>query len=233
MKGYGQFCPVAVASEVFAQRWTPLIIRELCSGRSHFNEIHRGIPLISRTLLAERLRWLESAGVVASSAARAGRVREYRLTESGAEFKAVVDALGNWGQRWSVRVDSHNLDSDFLMWHLHHRLALDRLPEHRVVVLFSFSGVPRKRRGPHNYWLMLERPEVELCLTDPGHEVDLCVEADLRAFTLVWLGDAPLASAMRERAIKLSGPRKLIQAFPHWLLLSRFAGVPRPSAAPG
>ena len=81
------------------------------------------------------------------------------------------------------------------MWHLHHRLALDRLPEQRVVVLFSFSGVPRQRRGPHNYWLMLERPEVELCLTDPGHEVDLYVEADLRAFTQVWLGDAPLASA--------------------------------------
>jgi DNA-binding HxlR family transcriptional regulator len=228
MKGYGQFCPVAVASEVFAQRWTPLIIRELCSGRSHFNEIHRGIPLISRTLLSERLRWLESAGVVSSTTAGAGRVREYRLTEAGVEFKTVVDALGNWGQRWSVRVDAQNLDADFLMWQLHHRLAIDRLPEHRVVVLFTFSGVTRKRRGAHNFWLMLERPQVELCLTDPGQEVDLYVEADLRAFALVWLGDAPLASALRDRSIKLSGPRKLIQAFPQWLLLSRFAGVPRP-----
>jgi len=228
MKGYGQFCPVAVAAEVFAQRWTPLIIRELCSGRSHFNAIHRGIPLISRTLLAERLRWLETSGVVSSAAPGRGRVREYRLTEAGAEFRSVIDALGNWGQRWSVRVDPHNLDPDFLMWQLHHRLAIDRLPEHRVVVLFSFSGVPRKRRGPHNFWLMLERPEVELCLTDPGHEVDLYVEADLRAFALVWLGDAPLSSALHDRSIRLSGPRKLIQAFPQWLLLSRFAGVPRP-----
>ena len=228
MKGYGQFCPVAVASEVFAQRWTPLIIRELCSGRSHFNEIHRGIPLISRTLLAERLRWLETAGVIASTAADAGRVREYRLTESGAEFRAMIDALGAWGQRWSVRVDPHNLDAGFLMWQLHHRLARERLPEQRVVVQFSFSGVPRKRRGPHSFWLVLERPNVELCLTDPGHEVDLCVEADLRAFAHVWLGDAPLAAAVRERSIKLAGPRKLVQAFPSWLLLSRFAGVPRP-----
>jgi DNA-binding HxlR family transcriptional regulator len=228
MKGYGQFCPVAVASEVFAQRWTPLIIRELCSGRSHFNEIHRGIPLISRTLLAERLRWLESAGVVSSAAARSGRVREYRLTEAGAEFRTMIDALGTWGQRWSVRVDPKNLDADFLMWQLHHRLARDRLPEQRVVVLFSFSGVPRKRRGPYDYWLVLERPNVELCLTDPGHDVDLCVEADLRAFAHVWLGDAPLASAMRARTIKLAGPRKLVQAFPGWLLLSRFAAVARP-----
>jgi DNA-binding HxlR family transcriptional regulator len=229
MKGYGQFCPVAVASEVFAQRWTPLIIRELCSGRSHFNEIHRGIPLISRTLLAERLRWLEDAGVVACTAARSGRVREYRLTEAGTEFKTVVDALGTWGQRWSVRVDTDNLDADFLMWQLHHRLDREQLPQQRVVVLFSFSGVPRKRRSAHNFWLLLERPDVELCVTDPGHEVDLCVEADLRAFVHVWLGDAPLASAMRDRAIKLSGSRKLIQAFPQWLLLSRFAAVPRPS----
>jgi hypothetical protein len=127
-----------------------------------------------------------------------------------------------------VRVDPHNLDADFLMWHLHHRLAVERLPESRVVVLFTFSGVARKRRAPHSYWLMLERPEVELCLTDPGHEVDLYVEADLRAFTLVWLGDESLARAVRERAIKLSGSRKLIQAFPQWLLLSRFAAVPRP-----
>ena len=94
----------------------------------------------------------------------------------------MIDALGAWGQRWSVRVDQHNLDAGFLMWQLHHRLARERLPEQRVVVQFSFSGVPRKRRGPHSFWLVLERPNVELCLTDPGHEVDLCVEADLRAF---------------------------------------------------
>ena len=105
MKGYGQFCPVAVASEVFAQRWTPLIIRELCSGRSHFNEIHRGIPLISRTLLAERLRWLESAGVVASSAARAGRVREYRLTEAGKQdIDSICEVLDRYPELRSSRV---------------------------------------------------------------------------------------------------------------------------------
>ena len=220
-------CPVAVASEVFAQRWTPLIIRELCSGRSHFNEIHRGIPLISRSLLAERLRWLERAGVISNAAAVRGRIREYRLTEAGTEFRAVIDALGAWGQRWSVRVDPHNLDADFLMWQLHHRLAHDRLPAERVVVHFSFQGRSRKRRGPHQYWLMLERPQVELCLTDPGHEVDLYVEAELRAFAQVWLGDAPLASAIRDRTVKLVGARSLVKAFPTWLLLSRFAQIAR------
>lgn len=231
MKGYGQFCPVAVASEVFAQRWTPLIIRELCSGRTHFNQIHRGIPLISRSLLAKRLRWLESAGVVSSAAAAKGHIREYRLTEAGGEFRAAIDALGAWGQRWSVRVDPHNLDADFLMWQLHHRLARDRLPVERVVVHFSFRGRSRQRRGPHLYWLVLERPQVELCLSDPGHDVDLYVEADLRAFAQVWLGDAPLAEAVREGTVKLAGARTLVKAFPTWLLLSRFANIPRPVAS--
>lgn len=228
MKGYGQFCPVAVASEVFAQRWTPLIIRELCSGHTHFNEIHRGISTISRSLLAERLRWLENAGVISSAAAQKGRIREYRLTEAGAEFRAVIDALGAWGQRWSVRIDPHNLDADFLMWHLHHRLALERLPAERVVVHFAFNGRSRQRRGPPLYWLILERPEVELCLSDPGGDVDLYVEADLRTFTQVWLGDTQLTTALRDGSVKLAGTRKLVKAFPTWLLLSRFANVPRP-----
>jgi DNA-binding HxlR family transcriptional regulator len=229
MKGYGQFCPVAVASEVFAQRWTPLIIRELCSGRTHFNDIHRGIPLISRSLLADRLRWLQRAGVVSSAAVTPGRVREYRLTEAGSEFRAAIDALGAWGQRWSVRVDPQNLDADFLMWQLHHRLARDLLPVERVVVNFSFRGRPRRRSGSHLFWLVLERPQVELCLSDPGHEVDLYVDADLRAFAQVWLGDAQLADAVRDGGVKLVGARKLVKAFPTWLLLSRFADVPRPA----
>ena len=159
-----------------------------------------------------------------------GRIREYRLTESGTEFRAAIDALGAWGQRWSVRVDPHNLDADFLMWQLHHRLARDRLPAERVVVNFSFRGQSRQRRGPHLFWLVLERPQVDLCLTDPGHEVDLYVDADLRAFAQVWLGDAPLAGAVREGTVKLAGARKLVKAFPTWLLLSRFAHVPRPVA---
>ena len=127
MKGYGQFYPVAVASEMFAQRWTPLIIRALCSGRSHFNEIHRGIPLISRTLLAETLRWLESAGVVASSADALAECASMVLPDR-AQSSGVLHALGN-GASAGQAFDPHNLGSDFLMWHLHHRLALDRLPD--------------------------------------------------------------------------------------------------------
>src|SRR6476659_6377336 len=131
MASFGQFCPVAAACEVFAERWTPIIVRELIMGSHRFNEIHRCIPLISRPLLVRRLRDLEAAGVVRSTVPQKCKQREYHLTESGREFRAAIDALGSWGQRWTVRVQRDNLDSGLLMWNIRRRVALDRLPERR------------------------------------------------------------------------------------------------------
>jgi DNA-binding HxlR family transcriptional regulator len=227
-EGFGQICPVAMASEVFAQRWTPLILRELLSGSRRFNEIQRGVPLVSRALLARRLRALEAAGVVQASPLPGERAREYRLTEAGREFGAAIDCLGAWGQRWTVRVQSRNLDPGFLMWNVRRRIACDRLPARRIVVRFDFAGVPAAR-GPHVFWLLLERARpAELCVRDPGYEVDLYVRADLAAFSGIWLGDRTYAQALASGAVRLSGPRSLARAFPSWLMLSRFAEVPRP-----
>jgi DNA-binding HxlR family transcriptional regulator len=226
--GFGQFCPVAVASEVFAERWTPIILRELFAGAQQFNEIHRGLPLISRPLLARRLRELEAAGVVTRTPRAGGRGHRYGLTEAGREFRAVIDALGTWGQRWTVRVDRHNLDAGFLMWNVRRRIALERLPPKRVVVRFKFGGVAAAARGPRIFWLLLERERAELCVEDPGFEVDLYVEADLAAMARVWLGDVSFDAVLRSGEVRLTGPRALAKAFPSWLMLSVFAGVPRP-----
>lgn len=228
--GFGQFCPVAMACEIFAERWTPIVLRELLAGSTRFNEIHRCIPLMSRALLARRLRELESAGVVASVPSPTGRGREYRLTESGAEFRAAIEALGTWGQRWSVRVQPRNLDAGLLMWNLRRRIAMDRLPAGRTVVQFGFRAVPASHRGARSFWLILERTGVDLCLSDPGVDVDLLVRADLDAMAEVWLGETTFAAALRSKRIELSGAAALVRAFPSWLLLSPFAGVPRPRA---
>src|SRR5690606_4299824 len=136
-RGFGQFCPVAMASEVFAERWTPIILRELLSGSHRFNEIHRSMPLISRALLARRLRELEAAGVVASVPAGTGRGREDRLIEAGQECRAAIGALGAWCQRWTKRVQPGNLDAGLLMWSIRRRIATDRLPARRIVVRVS------------------------------------------------------------------------------------------------
>ena len=230
-RGFGQFCPVAMACEVFAERWTPIILRELFAGSHRFNEIHRCIPLISRALLARRLRELEAAGVItnAPSAAggKGGRGHEYHLTDAGKEFRAAIDALGAWGQRWTIPVQPRNLDAGLLMWNVRRRIAMDRLPPQRVMAYFNYTGFPATYRGPRKFWLILERSGVDICLSDPGFEVNLYVDADIAAMVRVWLGDVAFAEAVRSKKIRMAGMPDLIRQFPSWLLLSHFARVPR------
>jgi DNA-binding HxlR family transcriptional regulator len=224
---YGQFCPVAVASEVFAERWTPLILRELYRGSHRFNDIHRGLPRISKALLVRRLRTLEDAAIVLSVARSGAQGHEYRLTAAGVELCEVVVQLGHWGQRWTAPVRRDRLDARLLMWDMRRRIALDRLPARRIVAQFDFRGVPMRHRHPKTYWLLLDR-EVDLCIVDPGHEVDLFVEADLAVFVRVWLGQIPMREAIRCGDIRLSGSTEAIRGFPSWLLLSTLAAIPRP-----
>jgi DNA-binding HxlR family transcriptional regulator len=224
MKSYGQFCPVAAASQVFAERWTPIILRELLSGASRFNDIRHGMPLISRTLLAQRLRELQDAGVVESHPLPGGRGREYRLTKAGEEFREIVDRLGEWGQRWaSWQFGPDNLEVSLLMWAMRHRVAVDRLPARRVVVRFDYHGVPARWRAQRTWWLVLDRAGIDLCIQDPGHEVDLVVKADIAAMGRVWTGHLTFGHALRSGEVRIEGPRALAQAFPGWFLLSPFA----------
>jgi DNA-binding HxlR family transcriptional regulator len=229
--GFGQFCPLAMACEVFTARWTPIILRELHAGSHRFNEIHRAIPRISRPLLAKRLRELEAARVIASAPDAARNGREYRLTEAGEEFAEVLAALATWGQRWTERARPENLHAGVFMWILRRRIATDRLPARRVVAYFSFTGMPASYRGNRKFWLILERSGVDICVRDPGFEVDLYVDADLGAMVKVHLGDLAFAEALRTKQIRLSGMPALIRQFPSWLLLSAYAKVPRPRAA--
>lgn len=234
MKAYGQFCPVAKAAEIFAERWTPLVLRELVCGSRRFSDLHRGVPLMSRTLLAQRLRQLEDAGIVRSAAKASGRGQEYFLTPAGHELRPLIEGLGEWGQRWArSQINADDLDPGLLMWDIHRRLNVERLPAHRVVVLFDFRGVPKRWRTVRSFWLILQRPDVDLCLKNPGYEVDLVVDADLAALTKVWMGDVRLVDAMRSGLVRLEGPAMLVRAFPSWLVLSGFAGVERPRAAAG
>jgi len=222
---YGQFCPVAVASEIFAERWTPVILRELVLGSRRFNDIQRGVPRISRALLVKRLRELAAHGVIVSAGG------EYRLTEAGQELGEVVVHLGTWGARWTAPVRRDRLDAKLLMWDMRRRIALERLPEKRVVARFDFRGVPAGHKAPKTYWLVMERQEVDLCVFEPGFEVDVYVDADLAALSRVWLGEIPMRQAIREGGINLNGERQAVRDFPSWLLLSTLAAVPRPADA--
>jgi DNA-binding HxlR family transcriptional regulator len=218
MRGYGQFCPVAIASEVFAERWTPLVVRELFCGSRRFNELLHGLPRIPRSVLVQRLRTLEATGVVERRVDADGRGVAYHLTRAGEELGEIVLTLGDWGQRWAnVEILEKNLDPDLLIWDVHRRLDGDRLPDGRTVVQIDVTGAHRK-----SYWLILERPQVSVCWHDPGFESDLLVTADTLALHRVWMGQLELRLALRDGLIALDGPAELRRAFPDWLKLSVF-----------
>lgn len=221
MSTYGQFCPVAKASEIFAERWTPLILRELLCGSHRFNELERGLPRISRSLLTQRLRSLEAAGLVDRRPNQHGHGSEYHLTTAGEELFDVIVRLGEWSHRWfDPLLDPDNLDPQLLLWDIHRRLNLETLPDHQVVVQFDFRGDRDAR-----HWLVLEPGAPSICWDHPGFEVDLYVNSDTVALHRVWLGHRTFATAIRDGDIELFGEPALARAFPTWFALSMFAGV--------
>jgi len=221
--GYGQFCPVAKAAEIVAERWTPLVLRELIAGSCHFNEIRRGVPLMSPSLLSQRLRELEDAGVVERRRSR-GRAHEYVLTPAGNALRPIIESLGMWGDRWArSRIQPRDYDPGLLMWDIRRNIDVALLPaDRRTVVEFDVTGVARELR---RWWLVVDGGEIDLCLKDPGHEVDIHVTGHIRAFVEVWMGHLPLPGAVRDGALVFEGPRSLVASFRKSLKLSVFANA--------
>jgi DNA-binding HxlR family transcriptional regulator len=215
---YGQFCPVAKASEIFAARWTPLIVRELIAGAHSFNDIHRGVPLISRAVLVARLRELENQGVIERRPRAGGKGREYCLTPAGEGLRAVIAALGQWGMTYTH--DRINLDPALLIWGLRRRVDVNTLPDSRVVLRFEFSGVPASRTKFRIMWLILGRSSVDVCMKDPGFDVDLTLRGNIRDYVEVYLGQTKWSDAART-ALQLDGDQKIARAFPVWMQLKR------------
>jgi DNA-binding HxlR family transcriptional regulator len=232
--GYGQFCPIAKASEVFANRWTPLIMRELMAGLHKFNDIHRGVPLISRAVLVARLRELEEHGIIERRPRADGGGHDYRLTPAGDAFRPVVSALGQWGLAHARdRIKPADLDPSNLLWGFRKRADIDALPDRRVVVRFEFSGVPKNRTKFRIMWLVLERSGVDVCAKDPGFQVDLLFRDDIAGFVAVYLGHA-MWRDLAGKALSIEGDRRLAKQLPAWLRLDRIIGrdfpVVRPAA---
>jgi DNA-binding HxlR family transcriptional regulator len=219
MTDYGQFCTVARGSEVFGERWTPLVVRELLCGSTRFNDIRRGVPRMSATLLAQRLRKLAEVGIVRRVASDAGW--EYQLTPAGQELRPIVEQIGHWGARWiGSRLKRGQLDVGFLMWDIRRFVKLDQLPRGRTVIQFSFADArPRERR----WWLVMENGTADLCRDDPGHELTLIVESTVRALTEVWTGDTDPKTELRAGNITVIGPDSDARALWSWLGRSLFA----------
>jgi DNA-binding HxlR family transcriptional regulator len=220
---YQQFCPVAMAAEILCTRWTIILLREMFAGSTRFNELRRGVPRMSPALLSQRLKELETAGIVVRAASSADpAVSEYQLTESGRELGPLVEAFGIWGQR---RIESklslQHLDVDLLMWDMRRNLNTTPMPARRSVVEVVYPGLPPAQR---RWWLIVDPGiGVDLCKIDPGFDVDLYVSTDLRSMTAIWLGLDTVRAAVANRRMELTGNRQLASSMQTWLGLSPFA----------
>ncbi len=218
--GYGEFCPVSMASEIVCTRWTPLILRELLMGSTRFGDIRRAIPKLSPTLLSTRLKELETAGVL-TIVNQPGGATMYRLTEMGHELLPIVTALGSWGHRWiESRISLRNLNPSLLMWDMRRRLDPQPLPPRRCTIQFLY---PELAQGDRDWWLVVDPVGVDLCRTNPGYEVDLLVTGSLRSMTAIWMGTATLRSEIAAHRIRVDGDPAIARAMGDWLGLSVFA----------
>jgi len=216
---YGQFCPVAMAAEIICSRWTVLVMRELLCGTTRFNDIRRGVPRMSPTLLSKRLRELVEAGVITAERG-AGGIAEYRLTPAGEDLRHVVMSMGEWGQRWvESTLSLKNLDPSLLMWDMRRNLTPLPFPDRRCTINLNYPEL----RTQQSWWLVVDGKSVDLCGVDPGFDVDLYVRSDLRSMTAVWMGLSTLKAEIAAGRIELSGDKVLARSMQEWLGLSPFA----------
>jgi DNA-binding HxlR family transcriptional regulator len=222
--GYGQFCPVSMASEILCTRWTTLVIREMLCGSTRFNDLRRGVPRMSPALLSRRLKELQAAGIVVAAPNPQGVV-EYRLSPAGEDLREVITSMGFWGQRWvESQISLKNLDPSLLMWDMRRHLKPDPLPAGRCTIQFQYPELPSAKR---NWWLVTDEGQVDLCGFDPGYEVNLLVRTPLRIMTAIWMGVASLRREVEAGNVELDGEPAIASAMQQWIGLSPFAAGQR------
>jgi DNA-binding HxlR family transcriptional regulator len=212
--GYGQYCPIARALDVLGERWSLLILRDMLVGATRFNDLARGLPGLSRSLLTKRLRQFERAGLVERIDS------EYLLTDAGRDLEPVVFGLGEWGAKWSFGdPDPEELDAQLLVWWMHTRLDTSDFPGRRQVLHIRFTDETRR------FWVVIESGEPSVCLADPGFEVDVTITTDVSSLYQVWLGRLPLSDAVRSGQVEFAGPTALCRRMPSVLKLSPVADL--------
>ncbi|MDJ0769276.1 MAG: helix-turn-helix domain-containing protein [Ilumatobacter sp.] len=212
METYGQYCPIARTAEILAERWTPLVVRNLLFGATTFTAIANGVPTMSRSVLSSRLRSLERRGVIVRASSGSG-ARRYLLTEAGYDLATTIAAMAEWGERW-LDVTSDHHDPVFALWAWSHvQAAACELPTTRTIVEFEFTEEPPARR---RWWLLVQRPTTDMCDHDPGGDERAWVRARSGPFCDWHRGALSWAAARRSGAIEVTGPRELVRGLPRW-----------------
>ena len=213
MNSYGQFCPLVQATQLLCERWTLIVVRELVAGSTRFNEIKKGVPNMSPSLLSARLKQLVKAGVIEQSGSKGSYV--YRLTAAGLELRPIVELFGAWGHRWArSNLNKLDLGAGLLMWDMRRTVDPTIFPSYRIVVQFEYPDAPE---GARNWWLLSENGEIDLCLKDPGYDIDIVIQCSLKTMTEVWTCQQRFNDVVKKGDIKVMGDSKLTKKLQDWL----------------
>lgn len=227
MADYGQFCPVAKASELISERWTLLIIRELVLGTHRFNDFQRALSRISPTLLTKRLNQLEVAGILIKKSRQGHQGYEYFLTPAGRDLAPLIEHLATWGMRWTRgQLSEKELDVNFLMWDIQRRLQLDALPDGETVICIIFSELEKHK----SWWLIVCDGSVDLCTKNRGKDVDIYINSTVRSMVEIWEGKIEIKQALREGLVSAQGNQLLVKSISSWFGICKYAHIqPDPS----
>ena len=213
MKTYGQFCPLAQATQLLCERWTLIIVRELIAGSTRFGELQKGAPLISPTLLSARLKQLVKAGVIDLHGGKTNPT--YHLTRAGQELRPIIELLGIWGHHWArSNLNDGDLDAGLLMWDMRRSVGSGVFPDRRIVVQFEYPDAPE---GAQDWWLVSENGEIDLCLNDPGYDVDIVIKCSLKTMTEIWTCQRRFNDAVKRRTVDVKGDSRLAGRLQDWL----------------
>ena len=219
MSSYGQFCPVAKASELIGEKWTMLVLRELFLGTKRFNEFQRALSHMSPTLLSKRLRHLEACGIIIRKKLSGQKGYEYLLTAAGKELGPLVEVLAVWGMRWArAQLTEDELDVEFLMRELQRQLQTEHLPDGETVICLMFDELTKFK----SWWLVVDGDVVDLCTENPGKDVDVYINSTVRTTVEVWRGDLDIRKALRDGTIKVNGLKHLISTMPDWFGVCKY-----------
>ncbi len=225
----GSLCPAMASAEILGDKWTLLLLREMFLGTTRFSGFQKAIPRISPSILSKRLKTLEAAEIIVRKAAPTGQATEYNLTHSGRELGPIVENMAIWGMRWRKRsIAAQDCDVGGFMWDFHRTLNTEGLPDGETVILVQISD----RTDLNTWWVVANGDAVDLCPTDPGHEVDVYLTATLATLIALWLGDLSVRDATEEKTVFLDGPRHLINTAQDWMAQSPLVGV-RPASSVG
>lgn len=219
---YNQFCPIAKASELLGDKWTFLILRELLSGGHRYNEIQRGLGQISPSLLSTRLRQFEDNGIIERRKIKGQQGYEYYLTQPGEEVLPIIQELGNWGMKWARdQIDNEELDIQLLMLYLRRSIKPENIPRKETIIHFKFNDLKKLK----DWWIIVKDNDVDVCIDDPGKEVDIWFATNVRTMMEVWMGDQSYQSAIKQNKLKIVGPTSMTRNVTKWMSNSEFAKI--------